>query len=283
MRQRSVCCFCVIVLSLVCLTVGQFQPLRCVNDVATNSPQPAHSATVSLGPCGKNAQLPNTTTRYNTSYGDGTSSARYGYTAVLHVFPTGGLFPITITAYNKDTKGHMLTSSSEFRIYDCSKETTNVIQTVAGKAGAHSLLTACIFPLQLATPIMYTWNYGDGSSSSADSSLVVTNHVYKAAGTYTVSVLADDGKTQTTLSAQVTVTGGGGDGDGGDGGSSGGGGGGGDGDGLSGGAIAGIVIGSVSGVSLFVSIVVIAALLAYFAYRKTRSVGDTAYKLMEPK
>ncbi|HUG08242.1 MAG TPA: PKD domain-containing protein [Acidimicrobiia bacterium] len=51
-------------------------------------------------------------------------------------------------------------------------------------------------------PLTYSWDFGDGATSTATD----PSHVYSSAGEYTVTLTADDGTDTNTATATVTVT-----------------------------------------------------------------------------
>jgi PKD repeat protein len=140
----------------------------------------------------------NTPTSWAWTFGDGSTSTAQNPS---HVYSSEGSYTVTLTATNAGG------SDSETRIGYITV-TTAVVAPVAAFSGTPTSGTA---PLNVAftdistnSPTSWTWNFGDGGTSSVQS----PTHTYTTAGTYTIMLTATNagGSDSETKTGYVTVS-----------------------------------------------------------------------------
>ncbi len=150
------------------------------------------------GVCGNTSAI----TSYLWNFGDG--STPLSGTTISHSYTTAGTYQVTLTVTN-DKKTQSIatqtvtvasvsapTASFTASPTPVTKNVTNVnFNATASTAASGHTLTS------------YAWNFGDGTTASG----VTAQHVFTAAGTYTVTLTVTDdvGQTKSTT-ATVTVT-----------------------------------------------------------------------------
>src|SRR5262249_37626054 len=130
---------------------------------------------------------------YHWDFGDGSSAD--GSLTPWHVYTSHGAYTTTLTV----TDAHGLTGSSSLTatVNDVAP-TVNVTGPSSAAAGSPVNFAASISavdPEEVAAGFSYSWNFGDGATSTAAN----PTHFFSQAGTYTVtlSVRAQDGATGT--------------------------------------------------------------------------------------
>jgi gliding motility-associated-like protein len=119
---------------------------------------------------------------YVWAFGDGDTSSAISPT---HIYTASGYYNITLTATNSKGCVSSLTKSAYIHIYDLPQPDFKAAATVFCKVPAHAVFT----DLTTGTgPYTYTWDFGDGGSST----LMNPTHDYTATGTYTVKLTVTD-------------------------------------------------------------------------------------------
>ena len=131
---------------------------------------------------------------YHWTFGDGTSSTAQN---PLHVYAAGGTYTVTLRV--TDNKGAVSAPTSK-------TVTVNALPVANFTSSCNGL--TCTFASTSSDPdgtiASYNWNFGDGSTSTAQN----PSHTYSASGTYTVTlrVTDDRGATSAPVSKTVNVT-----------------------------------------------------------------------------
>jgi len=138
-------------------------------------------------------------TSWSWNFGDGGSSTAQNPS---HTYTSAGTFTVTLTAYNSCGSDQMVrTNYITVTTPPCDPP---VADFVGSPTSGNYPLTVNFTDLSTNSPTSWSWNFGDGGSSTAQN----PSHTYTGAGTYTVSLTAanscgSDGETKT---AYVTVT-----------------------------------------------------------------------------
>jgi PKD repeat protein len=146
---------------------------------------------------GSSSSDPNgTITQYSWDFGDGTTASA---AMPSHTYDTGGTYTVTLTV--TDSFGKTNSASTTVTV-------TPPKAPVAAIASPNCTYLGCSFDgtgstAPSGTITAYSWNFGDGSTSTD----AAPNHTYAAADTYTVKLTVTDsnGNTDST-STTVTVT-----------------------------------------------------------------------------
>jgi PKD repeat protein len=139
------------------------------------------------------------------NYGDGTSES----TARLnpnHVYEASGNYTALVCV----TDANGLTASSSVLI-----SVANVAPTVTITAPEIGYKNASVYFMVTASDpssadwqagFTYNWNFGDGTTGTAKGTSETLSHIYKSAGTYTVTATATDQGGATSVLATTTIT-----------------------------------------------------------------------------
>jgi PKD repeat protein len=147
---------------------------------------------------------------YSWNFGDGTTST--STLKAAHVYADNGTYTATLSV--KDANGKSITDSAVVTVKNIAP-TATLSGSYTGTAGtAVSFNTAVTDPSSkdTAAGFTYSWNFGDGSTSTTAS----PSHVYTTAGSYVVALTVKDkdGGTSTAKSTATIGTSGGGGGTG---------------------------------------------------------------------
>ncbi len=176
------------------VTIGG-RPITDVTLTKTAPAQPQENDVVSF----LAAILPANATQpvtYTWNFGDGSPTEQVTLNAnshaISHTFTTVGNYTVTVTADN----GY--SSASKNLVVGIGGVLVDAV--TLSKTGPASPLTgdpvdfaAQITPGNATEPVVYTWNFGDGSPAEQTTTTNTISHAYTAAGTFTVTVSADNG------------------------------------------------------------------------------------------
>jgi PKD repeat protein len=140
------------------------------------------------------------TLSYSWSFGDG-SAAVTGTLTPTHTYAIYGSYTATLTV--TDSAGHTVQSSTTVTVNDVAPTVTVGDPTgIAGTAIPFTASATDPSPQEVAAGFKYSWNFGDGTTSTAQN----PSHVFTTGGTFTVTVTAtdEDGVSASTSTA-VTV------------------------------------------------------------------------------
>ena len=138
---------------------------------------------------------------YSWTFGDGTTAS--GSLNPAHTYANPGSDTATVTV--TDANGVSSSSSVAVTVNDVAP-TVSVTVPSGGEAGVAANFSASatdISPAVQAAGFTYSWNFGDGGTTTGASS----SHTFAAAGTYTVTVTAKDeyGTTGTATGSVIVV------------------------------------------------------------------------------
>jgi len=134
-----------------------------------------------------------TITNYAWNFGDGV--AGYGAATVIHTYPAGGTYTVTLRVYDNGNAS------------DAQSNTVTVNSPPVASFTFTCNLVACSFSGSASrdsdgTITNYAWNFGDGAMGSG----VTVTHTYRAPGTYGVTLtVTDNGGATGSQSNNVTV------------------------------------------------------------------------------
>ncbi len=141
----------------------------------------------------------NSPTSWSWNFGDGGTSTAQNPS---HTYTSAGTFTVTMTATNACGSDQLVrTNYITVTTPPCDPP---VADFVGSPTSGNYPLTVSFTDLSTNSPTSWSWNFGDGGSSTAQN----PSHNYTSAGTYTVSMTAtnscgSDGETKT---AYITVT-----------------------------------------------------------------------------
>lgn len=140
---------------------------------------------------------------YTLNYGDGTPVQNYFNGSVAHNYATPGTYAVTMT---------MTVTDSFNSTVLCTNTANSTITVSYPSCGTQISATnsGTTFSFSAAVPagtsgMTYSWNFGDGSSSTLANPI----HTYNAPGTYTVTLVSVGSGCQYSNSMTITVPGGG--------------------------------------------------------------------------
>jgi PKD repeat protein len=143
-------------------------------------------------------QSTGTLTSYAWNFGDGTTSTAANPT---HSYAAAGTYSVSLTVSgagtsNTKTRANLITVSAP--------TTAPVANFSANKTSGTAPLSVVFTSASTGSISSYAWNFGDGTSSTAQN----PTHSYAAAGTYSVSLtVSGNGRSDTeTKSNYITVT-----------------------------------------------------------------------------
>lgn len=143
---------------------------------------------------------------YNWDFGDGTQQS--GSLNPSHTYQNPGSYTAMVTV----TDANMLTDSSSVVVtVNDVAPTASLSGPSSGAVGDSLSFTATatdVSPAVQAAGFTYNWNFGDGSTATAQGSTSAVAHTYAAVGTYTVSVTATDnyGEVSTAATSALTIS-----------------------------------------------------------------------------
>lgn len=135
---------------------------------------------------------------YTWDFGDGTAPVSTSSPAVSHTYLWGGSFTVTLTV--SDGNGGSASDTATATVSEINDVPTadpnGPYQGVEGTAITFNGAGSFDFDNQDGTPandqpLTYEWDFGDGTSASPASPTIT--HTYAAAGTYTVTLMVNDG------------------------------------------------------------------------------------------
>jgi len=135
---------------------------------------------------------------YNWNFGDGESSAER---SPSHTYQAGGNYSASFTA--TDSKGNVSQSSSVSVTVDCAPLTASA----AGNPTSGTAPVTVKFSSSASggcPPVSYSWNFGDGGSSSDQNPV----HTYQTKGDYAAALTVTDSKgntSQKTVAATISA------------------------------------------------------------------------------
>ncbi len=140
---------------------------------------------------------------WSWDFGDGATSSQQNPT---HVYNAVGVYSVSLTASNADGSDQL--TRVDYITVDPVAGNPPVADFVGLPTTGTAPLDVVFTDLSSGTPTAWSWDFGDGASSTQQN----PNHVYTAAGTYTVSLMASNANGQDTLvlAGYVTVSPGGG-------------------------------------------------------------------------
>ncbi len=136
---------------------------------------------------------------YSWNFGDGSTAS--GTLTPSHVYQEAGTYTATLTV--TDAKGRNSHSTTTATISDVTP-TANAGSSYTGTAGTAISFTASATdsPADVAAGLKYSWNFGDGGTSTLQN----PTHTYAAAGSYQVTLTVTDADNLTaTANATATV------------------------------------------------------------------------------
>jgi len=137
---------------------------------------------------------------YTWNFGDGTNQA--GSLNPSHTYQNPGSYTATVTVTDTDPNNFSSRSSVVVTVNDVAPTVT--LSDLVGTAGVpvnFAASTTDVSPAVQAAGFTYSWNFGDGGTSTVAN----PSHTFGSAGTYTVTVTAKDeyGKTGTASLTMV--------------------------------------------------------------------------------
>ena len=131
---------------------------------------------------------------YNWDFGDGTVVA--GGSSINHVYAAAGSYTVTVTASNNVGSDSASTNVAvELPVTGLTVSSNSPIET-----GETASFTASI---AAGTSVSYEWDFGDGTVVTGGPT---ADHIYAAAGSYTVAVTASNGISAQSASTTMVVT-----------------------------------------------------------------------------
>jgi len=197
------------------LEVGTEDNVVVFNQTSANAPTPSFTATV---PTTVTSALPpltvtftdTSTTPGGTSisawlwnFGDSVTSTSQNPT---HIYTDMGVYDVTLTVTNADGSASVI-QSGLVDIWDTKQVTPS--QTILGTQNTVASFTSVATALSVAftdtstgSPYEWTWDFGDGNKSRLQN----PTNVYALAGTYTVTLSAQNAGGSDISSTTITVT-----------------------------------------------------------------------------
>ena len=141
---------------------------------------------------GLSSTFANTTTNNPTSnlwtFGDGASSTQ---TSPTHVYPSAGVYNVCL-----------FTSSSCGNTSSCQTITIVCPNTNAAFSNSVTNYTASFTDLSINTPTSWSWNFGDGTTSTTQN----PSHTYAANGTYSVCLISHNACGADTICQNIVIS-----------------------------------------------------------------------------
>ena len=145
---------------------------------------------------------------YVWSWGDGTADTTGSSTTQAHVFPTPGTYTVTLKVYDKWGRTSEPVTTSVTTAAEPAGNNPPVIVFNQPTCNGRTCSVSSAGTTDTDGGIRnYTWKWDDGTGDTVTTSTATQNHVYAAAGTYTITLIATDnwGRTS-TVTRTVTVT-----------------------------------------------------------------------------
>lgn len=168
-------------------------------NLITIVPQPTAAFTTSNVCLGDSVHFVNTSTgnggtivSYSWSFGDGSPSS--SSSNAVHYYSTAGSYTVSMTAFTA--------TCSDFTTQTVTVSPAPQVQFTSSVSSGCSPVDVSFTNTTSGSPV-YTWNFGDGSSTS---SLTTPTHTYTSAGVYSVSLIATQGSCADTLSIPNMIT-----------------------------------------------------------------------------
>ncbi|MFQ5611303.1 MAG: PKD domain-containing protein [Anaerolineae bacterium] len=134
---------------------------------------------------------------YDWDFGDGSPVVTTGSPFITHTYLTSGVFSATVTAHAAFESQSVTTAVN---VRDVPIAGLTLTQGDSVVVGQTAVFTASI---SAGSGITYSWDFGDGTPPLVNGPQIT--HVYAAAGTYTVSVVAANSENTASESAQIMV------------------------------------------------------------------------------
>ena len=146
--------------------------------------------------------------QYFWNFGDTTFTQSYPGSAYgdaqTHEYDIAGVYPISFTAV--DYLGESITVNMDLIVEQANKILANLNVTVNGPQVFLSADTSFNFQPLIAIPLIYTWDFGDGTVYSTDT-IDHAQHVYSALGNYAIhlTIRSEDNSLTRTVSTPVSI------------------------------------------------------------------------------
>jgi PKD repeat protein len=142
-------------------------------------------------------QSTNTPTSWSWSFGDGGTSTLQNPT---YVYAAAGTYTVTLTATNGDGSNALAKQA----YVTVNPKTPPVANFTADVTSGNAPLTVNFTDLSTNTPTSWSWQFGDGGTSTLQN----PTYVYNAAGTYTVTLTVTnaDGSNTLAMPAYINAT-----------------------------------------------------------------------------
>ena len=182
----------------ICPSIGEMTFYYIVNE--QSPPDASFTFTPTSGPCPLTVHFTDTSTGSPSSwlwnFGDGNSSTEQN---PVHVYTSPGTYYVSLTVSNcggsdTTTSTNSITGSASAPVADFTGTPTS----------GYSPLTVQFNDTSTGSPTSWSWNFGDGSTSTLQN----PSHEYTSPGTYTVSLTVTNGagSDMETKPGYVTVT-----------------------------------------------------------------------------
>jgi len=136
------------------------------------------------------------TISYLWDFGDGASSSG---PSPSHFFDDDGNFQVTVTV--TDFNGEFATATTTVPVVNAAPVIQSLTGDLVGEPGA-TLSYLAVVSDPGNDPLVYSWNWGDGSPPESGSSLDSVTHIFPSTGNYPVTLQVNDdsgGSTQTSI------------------------------------------------------------------------------------
>ncbi len=171
---------------------------------ASQTPVAAFSASPTSGNSPLNVTFKDSSTgsptAWSWNFGDGTSSTSQN---PVHTYSAAGNYTVALTASN--AAGSNTTTKSNYITVTETSSQTPVAAFSASPTSGSAPMNVTFTDSSTGSPTAWSWNFGDGNSSTEKSPV----HKYSTAGNYTVTLTASNsaGSNTATKSNYITVTG----------------------------------------------------------------------------
>jgi PKD repeat protein len=133
---------------------------------------------------------------YQWNFGDNSPILNTGAAVVNHTYATLGVYTAVLTA--TDTTSNSFSATTVITIVEAPIVNLNALASTPTRLGNPTLFTATV---DSGSSIVYTWNFGDGTTGSG----ALTSHTYPIVGTYTATITATNSLGTVTDTVTVLV------------------------------------------------------------------------------